>query len=203
MRLARDGERKTMNDHLYDLAERVEASGHWRAGKARQFPNDKRNTRSSESLVSLAEKLNELPPAAREAALAYSNVMQRVDDLDDPDVAYEIVGAQSQYIGRYGFDYPADGNPALFLAGLAEQLAEIVERKEARLSEKEKELRFEAVKEAADEAAKEAAHEAAEEAAKDAAEEAAREAYDATYEEVYRETYEETYREALIEALAE
>ena len=127
-----------MNDHLYDLAERVEASGHWRAGKARQFPDDKRNIRSSESLISLAEKLRELPPEDREAAIAYANVMQRIDDLDDLDVAHEIIGVQSQYISRYGFAYPADGNPALFLAGLAEQLAEIVEREESELSEKKR-----------------------------------------------------------------
>jgi hypothetical protein len=107
------------------------------------------------------------------------------------------------YIGRYGFDYPQDGDPAGFLAALTEHCQGLAVEAEERAYEEEREQAFEEAKEVADDSAKEVAHEAAKEAAEEAAKEAADEAYKEAYEEAYKEAYDEAYREALIEALAE
>jgi hypothetical protein len=187
-----------MSFHLDELLSRVEESADWRDQKAAEYPNDKRNSRSSEALKTLAQNLGSLPP---ETAATYENLMDRA--VEHPNALYRISEVEQRYISRYGFDYPQDGNPAPFLEGLTEEVAEIVEDAEGLAKEDEDEAKYEAAEKAADEAAKEAARQAASGVAEEAATAAAEKAYKKTYEETYREVYGETYKKALIEALAE
>jgi hypothetical protein len=184
--------------HLESLIEHVESSAHWRAQKAEQYPNDKRNERSSRALTELAENLRALPADDKYGG-AYEAVMDRLVELKDE--LLQVIEHESQYIGRYGFDYPQDGDPVDFLSDLTETYQEWVSEAEEHIAEEEREEAYEAAKEAADESAREAAHEAAKEAAEEAAKEAAEEAYKEAYDETYKEVYDETYREALIDAL--
>ena len=186
--------------HLEDLIMRVESSANWRAEKAVQYPDDKRNLRCSEALRELGRRLNELP-ADNEHACAYEAVVERLVELeayDDRTSRHE-----SEHIGRYGFNYPADGDPEAFLIDLVEQYQEWVSEAEEEAAKEERERAYEAACEAADEEAKEAAEEEAKEAAEEAAKEAAEAAYKEAYEEAYKEAYEEAYRDALIRALEE
>jgi hypothetical protein len=187
-----------VSDHLEQLVLQVVSSADWRASKAEQYPDDKRNIKSSQSLTRLAKKLSVLP-ADDERVAAYGEVMDRAVELENP--LYDISQAHSRYIGRYGFDYPQDGDPAVFLDELTEECQGFVAAEEEQITEAESEERYEAAKEVAGEAAKEAAHEAAKEAAEEAAKEAAEEAYKEAYDETYKEVYDEAYKEALIEAL--
>jgi hypothetical protein len=197
-----------MLEHVESLLSDIEGSSEWRAEKAKQYPDDKRNVRSSESLARLSKQLSDLPdndPKLR----AYSELIVRGVDADVDFGPYSEF--QSTYIGRYGFDYPADGDPDSFMDGLIEELTELVEEAEKRLKKQEDEEAFaaleeqagEAVKERANEAADKAAKEAAEEAAKEAAEQAYKKAHKETYEEKYKEVYDEVYRETLEELVAE
>jgi hypothetical protein len=187
-----------VSDHLALLVQQVESSAEWRASKAEQYPNDRRNIKSSQSLTRLAEKLNALP-LDDEHVTAYEEMMDRAVELENP--LYDISQAHSRYIGRYGFDYLQDGNPVVFLDELTEECQGFVSAEEEQIAEAESEERYVAAKEAADEAAKEAAHEAAKEAAEEAAKEAADEAYKEAYDETYKEVYDEAYKTALIEAV--
>lgn len=184
--------------YLEMLIDNVESSADWRAEKAKQYPDDTRNMRCSEALAKLAERLKALP-GKDENVVAYEAVMNRLGDLDD--AMFNATEHESSYIGRYGFDYPQDGDAASFLSDLTEQYQEYVNEAEERVAEEEREQAYEQAKEAADEAAKEAAHEAAKEAAEEVAKEAAEKAYKEAYDEAYKEAYDEAYREALIEAL--
>lgn len=175
----------------------VESSADWRAEKAKQYPDDKRNVRSSEALKELARNLRQIP-AGDETAVAYSAVVDRLVDLDEGDRISEY---ESPFIGRYGFDYPTDGDAADFLSVLVEEYQGWVKEAEERQAEEEREQAYEAASEAADEQAREVAHEAAEEIAKEVAREVAEQAYKEAYDEAYKEAYEEAYKEALIEAL--
>jgi hypothetical protein len=190
--------------HINDLIERVVASADWRAQKAEQYPDDRRNTQSSKALTKLAENLRALP-ADDEHVMAYEAVMDRLEELDDgnADLLVRVSEHQTGYIGRYGFDYPQDGDPAVFLSVSTEQYQEWVNEAEEEAAEAEREQAYEEAKEIADEAAQDAAHEAAQEAAEEAAKEAAEEAYKEAYDEAYKEAYDEAYKEALIEALKE
>jgi hypothetical protein len=187
-----------MSHFLEILTCNVESSADWRAEKAEQYPDDNRNMRSSRALAKLAERLRTLPDND-DNVVAYEAIMGRLADLDD-DLT-RVTEHESHYIGRYGFDYPQDGDPASFLSDLIEQYHEWVNEAEERIAEEERERAYEEAKETADEAAKEAAHEAAKEAAEEAAKEAAEQAYKEAYDEAYKEAYEEAYRDALIEAL--
>jgi hypothetical protein len=189
-----------MSEHLEQLVLQVESSADWRASKAEQYPDDKRNIKSSQSLTRLAKNLNALPRDDEHVA-AYVKMMDRAVELEDP--LHDIIQTHSRYISRYGFDYPQDGNSAFFLDELTEECQSYVDAEDERLAEEERELQYEAAQEFADEAAKEAAHEAAKEAAEEAAKEAADEAYKEAYDETYKQVYDETYKKALIETLAE
>ena len=186
--------------HLEQLIEKVESSADWRAEKAEQYPDDTRNVRSSQALMKLAKRLKTLPDDDENGA-AYETVMSRLMESDDDSAGISAIEHESNYIGRYGFDYPQDGNPADFLSALTEHCQELIDEAEERAAEEEREQAYEKAKENAGDAAKEAADEAAKEAAEEAAKEAAEEAYKEAYEETYKEVYEETYREALIEAV--
>jgi flagellar biosynthesis/type III secretory pathway protein FliH len=192
--------RKESAMHLEQLIENVESSADWRAEKAEQYPDDTRNMRSSQALTKLAEKLKALP-ANDENVAAYEAVMSRLVESDGGDEMFGVIEYESQYIGRYGFDYPQDGDPADFLEALTEACQESVDKAEEQAAEEEREQAYEEAKQTASEEAKQAAHEKATEAAKKAAEEAAEEARRQAYAEAYTEAYEEAYREALIEAL--
>lgn len=185
--------------HLEQLIAHVESSADWRAEKAEQYPDDARNMRSSQALTKLAEKLKALP-ANDENVAAYEAVMDRLVESDG-DEMFGVIEYESQYIGRYGFDYPQDGDPADFLEALTEACQESVDKAEEQAAEEEREQAYEEAKQTASEEAKQAAHEKATEAAKKAAEEAAEEARRQAYTEAYAEAYEEAYREALLEAL--
>jgi hypothetical protein len=186
--------------HLEHLIESVESSAEWRAEKAAQYPNDKRNRTSAESLSKLAKKLRKLG-ADNERLQAHEAAEKRLVELDayGPDITEHI----SRYVGRYGFDYPADGDPEPFLDGLTEHYQEKIGEADEEAAEAEREQRYEEACEAADEEAKEAADEVAKEAAEEAAKEAADEAYKEAYDEAYKEAYDEAYKDALINALAE
>ncbi len=185
--------------HLEHLIERVGSSADWRAGKAAEYPNDKRNHASSQALSKLAENLRKVS-ADNEHAQAYEAAVQRLLDLNETDEASEY---EAHYVGRYGFDYPADSDPEDFLLALAERYQDVANEAEEEAAKEERERRYEAALEAADEEDKEAAAEEAKEAAEEAAKEAAEVAYRAAYEEAYKEVYEEVYKEALIRALQE
>jgi len=186
--------------HLEQLIEKVESSADWRAGKAEQYPDDNRNLRSSQALTKLAARLKALPKNDPRG-LAYEEAVERLVEIDCDSEMLGVIENESQFIGRYGFDYPQDGDPASFLEALTEDCQEAIKEAEEKAAEEEREEAYEEAKETADEEAKEAAHEAAKEAAEEAAKEAAEEAYKEAYEEAYKEAYEEAYREALIEAL--
>jgi hypothetical protein len=188
---------------IHDLIARVEASAEWRAQKAKQYANDRRNAQSSQALAKLGQNLKALP-ADDENIIAYEAVMDRLEKLDEGrNFAYRVSVHQTEYISRYGFTYPADGDPADFLSALTEEYQEWVDEAEEEVAEEEREAAYEEAAEIADEAAKEAADEIAKEAAEEAAKEAAEEAYKETYDEVYKEAYDEAYKEALTDALRE
>src|SRR3954469_755972 len=155
-----------MNEYLRALAEAVESSAYWRAQKALKFPSDKRNARSSEALLAMARRLRNLTPDSPEAA-AFNNTMLRAEEFDYEEVRLKIAREQSQYVGRYGFEYIADGDPRTFLDELTEKISGIVEEAEEKLSEAEADRRFELAEETATDAAKGAARDAATEAAQD------------------------------------
>jgi hypothetical protein len=156
---------------LEQLALAVESSADWRASKAKQYPEDRRNANSSRSLTKLAKNLRGLP-CGNEHVVAYEEIMERAIELE----LDRISETETKYISRYGFDYPMDGEPTAFLQELTESVRHLVDTEEQRIAEEEDEAKYEAAKEAADEEAKEAAHEAAKEAADEAAKEAAEEA---------------------------
>jgi hypothetical protein len=183
--------------HLEHLIDKVESSAEWRAGKAEQYPGDNRNVRSSQALVKLAAKLKALPTNDKNVA-AYEAVMDRLTDDDD---LFRVSEYETNHIGRYGFDYRQDGDPAGFLSELTEQCQEWVDETEERIAEEEREQAYQEAKEVADEAAKEAAQEAAKEAAEEVAKEAADKAYKEAYDGTYKEAYEKAHRKALIEVL--
>jgi hypothetical protein len=185
--------------YLESLIQDVESSADWRDGKATQYPDDKRNRNSSEALSLLAKNLAGLP-ADNKHVQAYEVLIERLFEIDKGSQMSEH---QSQYIGRYGFDYPQDGDPEDFLDSLNEEYQEWVDEAEEKAAEEENERAYEAAVEIADEEAKEIAEEAAKEAAEEAAKEAAEEAYKIAYDETYKEAYEEAYREALIAAIEE
>lgn len=174
----------------------VESSAQWRAEKAEQYPDDSRNARSSHALKKLAEKMHALP-ADDEYVLAYEAVMARMDDDD----LYRVSEHESQFIGRYGFDYPQDGDPSDFLGALTEYCQELIDEAEERTAEEERDHAYEEAKGAAGEEAQEAAHKVAKVAADETAKKAADAAYKEAYAKAYKETYDEAYRAALIEAL--
>jgi hypothetical protein len=186
--------------YLEQLIEKVESSADWRAGKAEQYPDDTRNMRSSRALEKLAKRLKALPDDDEDGT-AYEAVVRRLVESGYDRLMLGLSEHESQYVGRYGFDYPQDGDPASFLSALTEHCQELVDEAKEEEAEEERERAYEDAKETADEEAKEAAHEAAKEAAEEAAKEAGEEAYKEAYEETYKEVYEEAYREALIEAL--
>jgi hypothetical protein len=199
---------KSMNEHIDALLTSVDGSAEWRADKAIQYPDDKRNIRSSESLAKLSKRLHDLPyqdPKLR----TYSELIARGLDAGVDFARYGEF--QNTYIGRYGFDYPADGDPDSFMDGLVEHLTELVEESEKHIKKLEEEEAFAALEEEAGEEVKERSHKAADKAAKEAADAAAKvaaqeaynETYKETYEETYKEVYEETYRKDLEELLAE
>jgi hypothetical protein len=186
--------------YLEQLIEKIESSADWRAEKANQYPDDTRNQRSSRALRTLGERLKALSDDD-ENVVAYVTIASRLAESGDADEMLSSIEHESHYIGRYGFDYPQDGDPASFLLALTEHSQESVDNAEERATEKKREEAYEAAKETADEATKKAAHRAAKEAAEEAAKRAAKEAYKKTFDETYKSVYEEAYCETLIEAL--
>lgn len=186
---------------LETLIMQVESSAEWRADKAKQYPDDTRNVRCSEALSELAKNLSGLP-AGNPHAMAYEAAVERLVDLD-ADACSRMSEHENRYTGRYGFDYPADGDPEEFLSDLTGQYQEWIAEAEVEAAEEERERAYEAAKKVAGEEAKEAAAQAAREVAEKAAKEAAEEAYREAYDETYKEAYEEAYREALLRQLNE
>jgi hypothetical protein len=182
--------------HLEMLVESVESSACWRSQKADQYPDDKRNQRSSAALEKLAERLRKLP-TDNEHAQTYEAILERLVELDQ---AYQISEHESHYIGRYGFDYPEDGDPEAFLTGLNEHYQELVEEAEEEKAEEERERAYETACQTAGEEAKAIADKGAREVAEKVAKQAAEKAYKKAYAGTYEETYDEAYRKALIEA---
>lgn len=178
--------------------EHVEASADWRAEKAARYADDRRNRRSSDSLTKLAQELREIS-ADNEHAKTYESLVERLFEVDQGCLISEH---ESHYIGRYGFDYPVDGDAEEFLSCLTEQYREWLDEADEKTDEEERKRTHTAAQEIAGEKAKEAA-EAAKEAAEEAAKEAADEAYQEAYDETYKEVYEKVYRETLTELVQE
>jgi hypothetical protein len=180
---------------LESLIREVESSVQWRADKATEYPNDRRSRTSADSLSRLAKNLRGLPPD-NEYVRAYEAAIDRL-------VALEVDWGEytSRQIGRYGFDYPLDGDPKPFLEHLTEHYHGQIAEAEKKSAEAERERAYKEACEAADEQAKEAAAEQAREIAEEAAKEAAERAYKEAYDEAYKEAYDEAYKEALIEAV--
>lgn len=95
----------------------VEGSAQWRRRKAEEYPEDARNERSAGALDRLAERLAALPSEHRAfrdlAQVWYGSGLSATE-------------AQSQYVGRYGFDGEQDAEPEAFLDGLREVLLDVV-----------------------------------------------------------------------------
>jgi hypothetical protein len=124
-----------MPENLEQLIDQVEGSSYWRARKAEEYPGDHRNVTSSESLARLAERLRELPPDDPNVA-AYQAAMDDLLAAEDIDSALvDLSEDQSRYIGRYGFDYPEDGDPAEFLQAMTELVNNAAERERAAADE--------------------------------------------------------------------
>jgi hypothetical protein len=147
----------------------VENAAKWRATRAEQHPTDQRNITSSQSLAALAKRIESLPVNNPHLA-AYIDVMERAVAIAvaKRSVLHALSNVESQFIGRYGFDYPRDGNdnPAPFLFVLTREITDLVEEEEERIQEKRDEPDNEAPIEAAAEAATETAHAAEKKAAK-------------------------------------
>jgi hypothetical protein len=143
----------------------VENAAKWRATRAEQHPTDQRNISSSQSLGALAKRLESLPVNNPHLA-AYIDVMERAVAIAvaKRSVLHALSNVESQFIGRYGFDYPrdSDDNPAPFLFVLTREITDLVEEEEERIQEK----KDEPDNEAPTEVAAEAAHAAEKKAAK-------------------------------------
>ena len=164
---------------LESLIREVESSVQWRADKATEYPNDKRNRTSAESLSKLAKNLRRLS-TDNVCVRAYEAAIDRLVALEADWGEYT-----SRQIGRYGFDYPLDGDPKPFLEHLTEHYQGQIAEAEKKSAEAERERAYEEACEAADEQAREAAgkqaREIATEVAKEAAEQAYKQAYDVAY----------------------
>jgi len=106
----------------------VENSAKRRAKKA-----DGRHISSSQSLAALAKKLEALPINNPHLA-AYLEIMARVVAVAQGSALRDISKIETHCIGRYGVDYPRDGNgnPAPFLFVLTRAITELVEEEEER-----------------------------------------------------------------------
>jgi hypothetical protein len=184
-------------DYVSQLVERVEDTAEWRAEKAQQYPDDKRNEHSSDALRALAERLGALPRDGR-SARAYNETMERALEFD---LGISISETEREYIGRYGFDYPQDGDPEAFIEMLMEAIRDELSDAEEAADEAKREAEYKVAAEAADEQAKADAAEAAKEAAEEAAKEAAAEAYKKAHDKIFKKTYDDVYKAALIDEL--
>jgi hypothetical protein len=146
----------------------VENAATWRAGRAEQYPADKRNIRSAQSLAALTKRLEALSVNNPHLA-AYIEIMERAVAVAvaKRSVLHRISNLASQCIGRYGFDYPQDGNdnPAPFLFVLTREITDLVEEEEERIKEKKGVPDDEALREVVAAAAKET-HERAKDTSK-------------------------------------
>src|SRR5579864_3751949 len=117
----------------------IENAAKWRARRAEQHPADKGNISSSQSLAALAKGLESLPVNNPHLA-AYVDIMARAVTVAvaKRSVLHDLSSIESQCIGRYGFDYPLDGNdnPAPFLFVLTREITDLVEEEEAGIKEK-------------------------------------------------------------------
>src|SRR5690348_11859817 len=108
----------------------IENAATWRAKRAERHPADKRNINSSQSLAALAKRLEAMPVNNPHLA-AYIDIMERAVTVAvaKRSVLQGISSVESQFIGRYGFDYPLDGNdnPAPFLFVLTREITHLVE----------------------------------------------------------------------------
>jgi hypothetical protein len=187
--------RKENPMYLEMLLDQVEGSADWRADKAAQYPDDRRNERSSAALSALAKNLRALP-ANDKHVRAYEAVVERLVDLD-VDTLTEMTEHETRYVGRYGFDYPADGDAREFLSALTEAHQELVDDAETEAAEAEQDRRYEAAAAAASAEVKALAHEQAETVADAAAKQAAQKAYRTAHDDAYPSAY----KEALIRLL--
>ena len=147
----------------------VENAAKWRATRAEQHPADQRNISSSQLLATLAKRLESLP-VNNPHLTAYIDVMERAVAIAvaKRSVLHALSNVESQFIGRYGFEYPRDGddNPAPFLFVLTREITDLVEEEEERIQERKGEPDCAAPKEAAGEVATETTHAAEKKAAK-------------------------------------
>ena len=67
--------------------------------------------------------------------MAYDEIMDRALELGPDLFMTDIVEVETGYIGRYGFDYPQDGDPAEFLSRLAAECWNLVKDAEERGAE--------------------------------------------------------------------
>ena len=90
-----------MNIHKEALLYNIENTISYRAAKAEQFSDDKRNQQSAEALRNLypfVESLDDAHPAF--SAMAFA--------CEDDEASAELTRLLSQRLGRYGFDLTED-----------------------------------------------------------------------------------------------
>jgi hypothetical protein len=111
-----------------DLILKIENSAEWRSQKAVEYPDDERNQASADALTKLAAALSALPEnhpglvalwaqENRPAALALT--LGSSDEFGP-----EMIAVESEFIGRYGFDGPEDGDADAFLRDLHDAIDE-------------------------------------------------------------------------------
>ena len=132
--IVKEGKIINMKERLEQLVQNVVSSADWRRSKAAQYPDDKRNVSSFESLDKLAKNLSAISPDDR-GLVAYDEIMDRALELGPDLFMTDIVEVETGYIGRYGFDYPQDGDPAEFLSRLAAECWNLVKDAEERGAE--------------------------------------------------------------------
>ncbi len=109
--------------HKEQLLIEVESTADWRARKAEEYPDDPRNDRSAKALAKLARRLSRIKsdhPTIR----ALAEFWER-EDTQAEQIKADLTDEQSRYIGRYGFDYPEDGDPVGFLQDLQDLVAAV------------------------------------------------------------------------------
>ncbi len=106
------------------LIDNVENTAEWRAHKATEYPEVKRNAQCAQALNALAESLNAMPtdhPKLRWLWWAlFRERPKSKPDAEELDIYFSR--EESQLISRYGFDCPEDGNAEEFLSELIAEL---------------------------------------------------------------------------------
>lgn len=109
-------------DYKEYLISQVRSTADWRAQKAEEHPDDKRNEASSKALSELAEKLDALPddhPGFRQLWWVEFGPDSPKAERSKEDAILDRIDATSEFLRRYGFHGEEDADPHAFLKELA------------------------------------------------------------------------------------